>query len=123
MLDRRTVPGGSSSTTRISEAVGLVWGKYSGSRPRSIRTEMHGDVVICRLLDAVCSFNAALAAPGSYLMRPTLADYKRDVIAAVVGVTRQRVAGLESSHDKDTDVATEVFTLERGSRLASARSE
>jgi hypothetical protein len=27
-------------------------------------------------------------------------------------VTRQRVASFVSSHDRDTDVATEVFTLE-----------
>jgi hypothetical protein len=29
-----------------------------------------------------------------------------------VKLTRQRVASFVSSHDRDTDVATEVFTLE-----------
>jgi hypothetical protein len=43
---------------------------------------------------------------------PTLADYKRDAVAAVVGVTQQRVTSFFSSHDRDSDVATEIFTLE-----------
>jgi hypothetical protein len=40
------------------------------------------------------------------------AAYKREAVAAVVRLTRQRVASFVSSHDRDTDVATEVFTLE-----------
>ena len=123
MFDQNTVPGAASPTARISEAVAVIWGKYSNGRPRSIQTEMHGDVVICRLFDAVGSFNEALSAPGSYLTRPTLADYKRDMIAAVVDVTHQQVKSFESSHDRHTDIATEVITLERGSRLASIRSK
>ena len=65
---------------------------------------------------AVGSFNSAMAAPGSFRTRPTVDAYRRDAIAAVVGVTRQRVARLESSHDEATDVATETFTLERHRR-------
>jgi hypothetical protein len=42
----------------------------------------------------------------------TPAAYKREAVAAVVRVTRQRVASFVSSHDRETDIATEVFTLE-----------
>ena len=35
-----------------------------------------------------------------------------EAIAAVARLTRQRVASLVSSHDRDTDVTTEVFTVE-----------
>ena len=56
----------------------------------------------------------------------TSAAYKRDAVAAVVRLTRQRVASFMSSHDRDTDVATEVFTLEpsfgRGAPRAERRS-
>ena len=114
MIDRKT-GGGASSATRISEAMSLVWAGYSRSKPSSVRTEISGDTVTCRLVDAVGSFNHAMAAPGSHFVRPTLDTYKHDAIAAVVGVTRQRVTRLMSSHDEDTDVATEVFTLEPGS--------
>ena len=57
----------------------------------------------------------------------TPAAYKREAVAAVVGLTRQRVASFVSSHDRDTDVATEVFTLEpsfgRGAPRARALRE
>jgi hypothetical protein len=42
----------------------------------------------------------------------TLADYKLDAVSAVTRVSHQRVTSFVSSHDPDTDVATETFTLE-----------
>jgi hypothetical protein len=55
----------------------------------------------------------------------TPAAYKQEAVAAVVRVTRQRVVSFVSSHDRDTDVATEVFTLEpslrRGDPALAAR--
>jgi len=49
-------------------------------------------------------------------------DYKRDAVAAVVNLTRQRVSSFVSSHDRDTDVATEVFTLEPSLQKGRPRS-
>ena len=115
MIDPKTTRGGASSTIRISEEIGRVWAGYSRSEPSSIETEISGDTVTCRLVDAVGSFNQAMAAPGSRLVPPTLDSYRHDATAAVVGVTRQRVTRLMSSHDEDTDVATEIFTLDPGS--------
>jgi hypothetical protein len=55
--------------------------------------------------------------------RLTEATYKQEAVAAVGRVMRQRVASFVSSHDRDTDVATEVFTLEPSlSRGAPPRS-
>lgn len=56
-----------------------------------------------------------------------LPGHKREAVAAVVRVTRQRVVSFASSHDRDTDVATEIFTLEPSLRqgapaLAARRS-
>ena len=53
----------------------------------------------------------------------TAAAYKRDAVAAVVRLTRQRVACFVSSHDRDTDVATEVFTLEPSLSRGAPRAE
>jgi hypothetical protein len=50
--------------------------------------------------------------PGGGVKKLSLASYKKDAVAAVVRLTRQRVMSFVSSHDRDTDVATEVFTLE-----------
>ena len=113
MTEQENARGGASSSTRISEELKLVWDGYARTPCGTVRTEIHGDVVTCRLTDAVGSFNSAMTAPGSFRTRPTLDAYRGDAIAAVVGVTRQRVTSLVSSHDATTDVATEVFTLER----------
>jgi hypothetical protein len=90
-----------SLSDKISGAFGSLWAEYADQRPSEIRTEIRGNVVTCKLIDAVGKFG-----------EPTPAGYKRDAVAAVVRLTRQRVASFVSSHDRDTDVATEVFTLE-----------
>ena len=88
-----------------------------GHAAENARTEIRGNVVTCVLVDAVADYNRSVIAPqtrdavqGEGKLTP--AAYKRDAVAAVVRVTRQRVARFLSSHDRDTDVATEVFTLE-----------
>ena len=53
----------------------------------------------------------------------THATYKREAVAAVVRLTRQRVVSFVSSHDRDTDVATEIFTLEPSFARGSPRVE
>ena len=120
MTEQEDARGGASSSTRIGEELKRVWDGYARTPSTSVQIEIQGDVVTCRLTGAVESFNSAMAFPGSYLTRPTLDSYRRDAIAAVVSVTRQRVTGLVSDHNLATDVATEVFTLERprrGTRL------
>jgi hypothetical protein len=94
-----------------------LWTRYAGKRPTNARTDIRGNVVTCVLVDAVDDFDrntvARLATDRVRgVGRATSEDYKREAIAAVVRVTRQRVASFISSHDRDTDVATEVFTLE-----------
>ncbi|MGZ8666654.1 MAG: hypothetical protein ACXWZM_06040, partial [Solirubrobacterales bacterium] len=86
-------------------------------RPSNGRTEIRGNVVTCRLIDAVGDFNRSMATPRTPdsvrgVEQLTQADYKRDVAAAGVGLPRQRVRSVLSIHDPDTDVATEIFTLE-----------
>jgi hypothetical protein len=78
-----------------------LWTRYAGKAPTGGRTEIRGNVVTCVLADAGGDFNESMSVA-----------YKREAVAAVVRVTRQRVASFVSSHDRDTDVATEVFTLE-----------
>jgi hypothetical protein len=91
--------------------------QYAGKPPSNARTEIRGNVVTCALADAVGDFDKSMVAPQAGdtvrgVGKLTPAAYKRDAVAAVVRVTRQRVASFLSSHDRDTDVATEIFTLE-----------
>jgi hypothetical protein len=91
--------------------------EYAGKPPSDARTEIRGNVVTSVLVDAVGDYNRSMIAPQTRdtvrgVGKLTPASYRREAMAAVVRLTRQRVASFVSSHDPDTDVATEVFTLE-----------
>jgi uncharacterized protein YbcI len=114
-------------SARISRAFGSLWTEYADKRPSEVRTEIRGNVVTCTLINAVGVFNRAMIAPQTHdtvrgVGKLTPAGYKRDAVAAVVRLTRQRVASFVSSHDQDTDVATEVFTLEPSLQKGRPRS-
>jgi len=127
MTDSRAGRLPASLSTRISRAVGSLWTEYADKRPSHIRTEIRGNVVTCQLIDAVGVFNGSMNAPQTddtvrRVGQLTPADYKRDAVAAVARLTRQRVASFVSSHDRDSDVATEVFTLEPSLQKGRPRS-
>jgi hypothetical protein len=101
----------------LTKSLVSLWAQYAGKAPTNARTEIRGNVVTCVLVDAVGDYNNSMIAsqtgdtvPGVATVTP--AAYRREAVAAVVRLTRQRVASFVSSHDRDTDVATEVFTLE-----------
>jgi uncharacterized protein YbcI len=104
-------------SSELTKSLTSLWTRYAGKRPANGRTEIRGNVVTCQLTDAVGDFNKSMIDPQTHdtvngVGKLTLAGYKRDAVAVVVGLTRQRVSSLMSSHDPDTDVATEIFTLE-----------
>jgi hypothetical protein len=62
------------------------------------------------LVHAVRDYDRSMIAPQTHdtirgAGKLTPAAYKRDAVAAVVRLTRQRVVAFVSSHDRDTDVA------------------
>jgi uncharacterized protein YbcI len=114
-------------SAELTKSLSSLWTRYAGERPTNVRTEIRGNVVTCQMIDAVGDFNKRMIAPQSGdtvvgVGKPTLAQYKRDAVATVVGLTRQRVTSFMSSHDRDTDVATEIFTLEPSLRKGRPRS-
>jgi hypothetical protein len=94
----------------ITRSLVWLWTKYAGQPPTGARTEIRGNVVTCVLADGVGDFNRSMIVRGEE--GPTSAEYKSDAVAAIGKATRQRVEAFLSSHDGETDVATEVFTLE-----------
>ena len=108
---------GNGLPAELTGALVSLWTQYAGKPPSRARTEIRGNVVTCVLVDAVGDYNRSMIVPQTGdtvrgVGKLTPAAYKRDATAAVVRLTRQRVTSLVSSHDRDTDVATEVFTLE-----------
>lgn len=115
--ERPTMSGFPNLSAELTQSLTSLWTRYAGQGPTSARTEIRGNVVTCQLTDAVGDFHKSMIAPQARdsvrgVGKPTVADYKREAVAAVCDLTRQRVTSLVSSHDPDTDVATEVFTLE-----------
>ena len=104
-------------SAELTRSLTALWTHYAGVGPTDGRTEIRGNVVTCVLDGAVGDFDRSMVAPQMGDPVPgvgklTPAAYKREAVAAVGRVTRQRVASFVSSHDRDTDTATEVFTLE-----------
>jgi uncharacterized protein YbcI len=128
MTDATTARLPNGVPTELTKALVSLWTQYAGKRPTNARTDVRGNVVTCVLADAVGDFNQSMIAPQTGdtvrgVGRLTPAAYKREAVAAVVRVTRQRVASFVSSHDRDTDVATEVFTLEPSLSRGAPRAE
>lgn len=128
MTDPTTARLPNGVPAELTAAFVSLWTQYAGKRPTNARTDVRGNVVTCVLADAVGDFNRSMIAPRA---RDTVGDagkltpaaYKREAVAAVVRLTRQRVASFVSSHDRDTDVATEVFTLEPSLCRGAPRAE
>jgi hypothetical protein len=128
MTDPRRPRLAISLPAKISRAFESLWTEYADAPPGEVRTEIHGNTVTCRLVDAVGGFNRSMIALQNHdtvqgAGKLTVAGYERDAVAAVVGLTRQRVATFLSKHDRDTGVATEVFTLEPSLRKGRPRSQ
>jgi hypothetical protein len=117
MTDPRTAGSSTVMSEDITKSFTSLWTRYAGVEPTDVRTELRGDVLTCVLVDAVDAFERRTTAPRPKDISrgqadPTLAGYKQEAVESVGRLTRQRVASFVSSHDRDTDVATETFTLE-----------
>lgn len=117
MTDPRSTRLPDGLQEEITKSLVSLWTQYAGKEPTRAQTEIRGNVVTCVLVDAVADFNKSMIAPpGGDTARGeaklTVTAYKRDAVTAIVRATRQRVESFLSSHDRATDVATDVFTLE-----------
>jgi hypothetical protein len=102
--------------TEITDALVAVWIRYAKKSPINARTEIRDNVVTCVLVDAVSDFDAGLSASQPHnagTVKFTEGSYKSEAAATVEYLTGRRVTAFISSHDIDTNAATETFTLER----------
>jgi uncharacterized protein YbcI len=113
---------------KLTTALAALWTEYAGRQPTGTRVDVHGNVITCILVGAVRDFERrVIASPvhDNVLAVSTLTaeGYKREAVAAVTLLTRQRVLSFLSSHDPDTDVATETFTLAPSLARGASRAE
>jgi uncharacterized protein YbcI len=110
MTDPQDIP------EQVTASIGSIWNEYAGKAPSDVRTTIRDNVVTCVLIDAVAAFERGMAASRAAPSKGgscghTARGYKQEAVGAVVRLTGKGVAAFASSHDCDTDVATEVFTL------------
>lgn len=110
MTDPQDIPA------QLNDSLGSIWTSYAGHAPSDVHTVVEGNIVTCVLTDAVEDFDRSMQEPGTRrtaggLGKPTSRNYKLEAVAAVVRLTGKRVAAFASSHDANTNIATEVFTL------------
>jgi hypothetical protein len=110
----------------VTEALVALWVDHAGVSPTDAHTDIDGNTVTCVMVDGVSDFNIAtdrtLDGYKPHGVATTLADYKREAVSEITRVTHQRVTSFLSSHDPDTDVATETFTLEASLRQGAPRA-
>jgi hypothetical protein len=114
MTDTVTTLPEDALQTEITDALVAVWARHCGKHPTAARTEIRDNIVICVLVDcdaALFDSEAADAVAGASSVASAV--YKSEAAATVAALTGRRVTSFISSHDADTDVATETFTLER----------
>jgi uncharacterized protein YbcI len=118
MVDHVTAAPEDALRAEITDALVAIWVRYAGTPPATARTAIRDNVVTCVLIDGVSDFDSGLVASdeesaGSSDSRLTDATYKSEAAATVAGLMGRPVTSLISSHDLDTNAATETFTLER----------
>ena len=106
------LPSGAGLPARVSQAMRSVWIRHAGSAPRQVETMIRANTVLCTMTGGTVEFSEGMIESGVATDGPSSPDYKTDAVAAVVGVTGQRVKFLLSKSDPVADVATELFTLE-----------
>lgn len=103
---------GTGLPARISQAMRSVWIRHTGHAPRQIETMIRANTVVCRMSGGTVEFSEGMIESDAAVGVTPSSGYKSDAVAAVVGVTGQRVRFLVSESDPVADVATERFTLE-----------
>jgi hypothetical protein len=119
---------GYSLQKQITVAISAILAEYSGgAEPTEARTVIRGSIVTTSMTDVVGALEASLdkSQPEDGIEgvdSHTRAGYERAVIAAVGELTDQRVTAFTSTHDRESDVAVERFSLETGRRARRRRS-
>ena len=119
---------GYSVQNQITLAISAILADYSGgTEPTEARTVIRGNVVTTSMTDVVAALEANLKKDQPEngiegVNSHTKAGYERAVIAAVNDLTDGRVTALTSTHDRESDVAVERFSLDSGRRARRRRS-
>jgi hypothetical protein len=104
---------GSQTGDEIGRAVGTIWQRRAGTRPKVVNTEVSGDVIRCVIEEGTPEEGDT--EEESTAKRP-LGDssaYRHEATAAVSKITNRNVAAFIAKRDAKSGMATQTFILER----------
>jgi hypothetical protein len=98
----------------IGRAVGMIWQRRGGVRPKLVSTEVSGDVIRCVIEEGVADEDGTgdeAAGDGRPVSESNA--YRQEATAAVARITRRTVSAFIAKRDAKSHVATQTFILER----------
>jgi hypothetical protein len=98
-MSNPTEGSGESPQTQLSRSLVSLWEGHSGARPKSITTEITGNVVRCEI--------------DSEAETPDSAGYRHAATSTVARITGRRVTAFIPKRDKGRNPEVETFVLER----------
>src|SRR4051812_17546265 len=104
MTELRIARAAHGLSAEITQAFVSLWTRYAGRRPAEARTEVRGNVITCVMVDAAGAAGEKTGASSADALdpRPSRRAYRREAVAAIVRLTRQRVASFVSRYDPET---------------------
>ena len=98
----------SAISAEIGRAVGSIWERRAGNRPKLINTEVGGDVVRCVIEEGAAEdgvdANGAVGDTNAY---------RTEATAAVARITKRSVSAFIAKRDAKSGTATQTFILDR----------
>jgi hypothetical protein len=103
------------TSNEIARALGSVWQRFSGRRPKSTRVEIERDVVRCVIEESPPDAEVAEESGAGADPEGSLASRRFDynATAVITRATGRRVIAYIPKHEKDTLISTQTFILDR----------
>jgi hypothetical protein len=106
---------GDSTSNEIARALGSVWQRFSGRRPKSTHVEIERDVVRCVIEesppDAEVGEEPEVAADPEGSLDSSRFNY--NATAVITRATGRKVVAHIPKHKKDSLISTQTFILDR----------
>ena len=96
----------------IGRAVGTIWQRRGGARPKLVSTEVSGDVIRCVIEEGADDDGAGDDAAGDGRPVSDSNAYRQEATAAVARITKRTVSAFIAKRDAKSGVATQTFILE-----------
>jgi len=111
-------PAEDPTSNEIARALGSVWQRFSGRRPKSTQVKIERDVVRCVIEESPPGAELD-EEPGASTDPEHSLDSRRfdyNATAVITRATGRRVIAYIPKHKKDTQISTQTFILDRPRR-------